>query len=82
MIDVFARCVVLNHLRRPWLREALLTQAKSQGISQERALAAVKQLGVIETKRHGQVWWEKPTNLVALWWYRADGSRCAEGSAA
>ena len=73
--DIFARCVVLNHLRRPWRRDSLLAQAAKQGISRDRVVAVAEQIGVTEAKRHGEVWWERPATVVALGWWRSEDSR-------
>jgi hypothetical protein len=35
-------------------------------------VAAAKELRLIEKIVEGRVWWERPSNLVALWWYRVD----------
>jgi hypothetical protein len=69
------RCCLLNALRycpsRP--RDEVLGWMKHRwNRCSHRVVAAARELRLIEKTVDGRVWWERPANLVALWWYRVD----------
>ena len=45
-----------------------------------RVVAAARELRLIEKTVQGKVWWERPTNVVALWWYRVNENLAGDAS--
>jgi hypothetical protein len=78
------RCCLLNALRyypsRP-KREVLAWMLERWNRDTSTVMAAARELRLTEKVVDGAVWWERPANVVALWWYRVDeaGSRAAGG---
>jgi hypothetical protein len=82
------RCCLLNALHyypsRP-RREVLAWMRERWNRDAPRVMAAARELRLIEKTVDGQIWWERPANVVALWWYRVDEARpqaAGSGSAA
>jgi hypothetical protein len=67
------RCCLLNALRyhpsRP--RDEVVGWMKERwNRDRIRVVAAARELRLNEKVIDGQVWWERPSNVAALWWYR------------
>jgi len=55
---------VLGWMKQRWNRDAI------------RVVAAASELRLHEKVIDGKVWWERPSNLAPLWWYRGDVCPC------
>ena len=70
------RCILLNalqyHSKRP-RSEVIRWCSERWGSEPQYVIAAAKKLCLIEsTTEDGQTWWERPSKLVALWWWRQE----------
>ena len=77
MKEALGFCVLLNALQyRVSRRKEEVIRALEDRWLLERddIIGAAKRLRLTEKDNDGEIWWERPANVVALWWWRKDDS--------